>query len=229
MTKQPTTHHTPPTRVRRTLVVAGFLILGALLFIMMYNNVRSNSSFATLDLPVLQWMMAHRNPFLTDTMLVLTNLMSPVIFAGSVIIGAGVWAWRRKEYWRPLLLIGSMATALVTYTAIKNIVGRGRPPVVDMVPPFELDFAFPSGHTIGIAVCLLVAGYLVYSRHRTTRVLLAWGSAAIIGTALVAFSRLYLGYHWITDVSASVGLAIIILALVMAIDPLEPKRSKATP
>lgn len=228
MAQQSSKNTTPQKRVRRTLVVVGFLLLGAILFATIYNDVRNSDDLAHLDQPVLQWMMAHRSPFLTDMMLILTNLMSPVGFAGTVIIGASIWAWRRKEYWRPSLLMGAMTLALLTSTTIKNLVERGRPPVIDMVPPFELDFAFPSGHTIGIATCLLVAGYLVYSRHRTHRVLVAWGSAAIIGTALVAFSRLYLGYHWITDVSASVGLAIIILALVIAVDPLRPKKSKVT-
>jgi undecaprenyl-diphosphatase len=41
--------------------------------------------------------------------------------------------------------------------------------------------------------------------------------AGVVILAQVA-SRLYLGYHWITDTTASVALALVILGVIMAID-----------
>jgi len=39
-------------------------------------------------------------------------------------------------------------------------------------------------------------------------------------------SRLYLGYDWFTDVTASVAVAAAILGIVMVIDPLLPERGR---
>lgn len=44
---------------------------------------------------------------------------------------------------------------------------------------------------------------------------------------VVAFSRLYLRYHWFTDVTASLLLAIAILGLVVGVDALRPTARRA--
>ena len=48
----------------------------------------------------------------------------------------------------------------------------------------------------------------------------AWGVATVVGTALVALSRLYLGYHFLTDVVAAAGLAVAVLGVVSVVDRL---------
>jgi undecaprenyl-diphosphatase len=151
-------------------------------------------------------------------MLFLTNLLSPVAVAAFVLTGAAIWMWRTKEIWRPSLLVGATTIAFVTSTTIKSLTERSRPPAADMIPPLEIDYSFPSGHTLGLAVILLVLGYLFYSRRPTKKRLVLWISSTMIGVGLVAFSRLYLGYHWTTDILASIGLSLIILAIVIIVD-----------
>jgi len=93
-----------------------------------------------------------------------------------------------------------------------------------MITPAETDFSFPSGHTLGAATLLLVVSYLLWTAHPTARIALLEPAASAVGTAAVATSRLHLGYHWFTDVTASMTLAVAILGVVVAVDPLLAQR-----
>ncbi|MCT1615236.1 phosphatase PAP2 family protein [Kocuria marina] len=52
-------------------------------------------------------------------------------------------------------------------------------------------------------------------------------AAGVVLIGVVAFSRLYLGYHWLTDVTASLLLAIAILGLVVGVDAWRPAARRA--
>lgn len=211
----------------RTIIWAvGLFVVGFSGFVFLHNIISTNSTPAT-DYQVVQWMTTHRTPFVTGIMEVITNILSPIGFALMVVTTSALWMWRKKEFWRPSLLLGAMGAAFLIAAAIKASVERLRPPIEYMVAPFELDFAFPSGHTIGIATFALVIGYLIYSRRKSLAVLISWLTVATASTALVAFSRMYLGYHWLSDTLAATALAVIILAAVILVDQLRPSPKAA--
>lgn len=209
---------------RRAALICLLFLVGLTEFIIVYYNVKTHSGLYSLNVPVLEWMVSHRTPALNSVMETITNAVSPVALAVVVLGTALTGVWHKKEIWRPALLVGALGATFIVSTLVKNIVQNARPDTLNMMTPFELDYSFPSGHTIGIAVYLLVLGYLLYSRTRSTSHLLIWAAISFFGIILIALSRLYLGYHWLTDVSASVGLAVMILAVIMAIDIFKPKR-----
>lgn len=87
--------------------------------------------------------------------------------------------------------------ALITNVTLKNLVARTRP--YEVVEGLTLligkqhDYSFPSGHT-----CASFAAALVYYRMLPR----FWGTASVILAALIAFSRLYVGVHYPSDVIA---------------------------
>ncbi|GAA0797212.1 phosphatase PAP2 family protein [Faecalicatena orotica] len=95
--------------------------------------------------------------------------------------------------------------ALITNVALKNLVARIRPyEVVDglrLLIERQRDYSFPSGHT-----CASFAAALVYYKMAPRK----WGIPAVILASLIAFSRLYVGVHYPSDVLA--GLLIGIFA-----------------
>ena len=79
-------------------------------------------------------------------------------------------------------------------------------------------FSFPSGHVLGACDFLLVGTFLIFSRRRKTRATVLGFVGAGVGIVLASVSRLYLGYHWLTDTLASFSLSLLILGGVIALD-----------
>ena len=217
----------PLTTKRRLFFAISSLILGTILFVFAYIGMCQNTGLGSFNQPVLNWMLAHRSGDLTNIAKFVTNIASPIYFAILTFLIVVVWALIKREVWRPLVLAMAVSVSAVTSFILKLVIMDSRPPIANMVPAFELDYSFPSGHTISMVVLLLVLGYLVYSRHFSYPRLFAWGAATIIVGSSIAISRLYLGYHWLTDVIASAGLGFVILAIFIIVDIVVEKKLNA--
>jgi undecaprenyl-diphosphatase len=212
--------------VKRALVGAIFFGVGFTGFLSLHATITAQSGAPPIDQAALEWVASLRTPLFTHLALLFTAILSPIGLVILTIGGGAFWLWKTGELWRPILLLGAMASALLLTDYIKHLVARARPDFLYMIQPFELDFSFPSGHAISVATFTIILGYLAYSRHRTRSTLAFWGSIAGAGIAIGAWCRMYLGYHWLTDISASICLSLIVLAAIMLIDTLQPK---ATP
>lgn len=212
----------------RNVIIAMLLLIGLGLFLSTYDGIQEKGDLASLDTPVLTWVAAHQNAQLAVVMQIITNLMSPVGLGVITFVAAAIWAWRKKDFWRPALLVSAMVFAYILSTIIKAYTARARPTITDLLESHAAtSYSFPSGHTIGVAVLLLVLGYFFCASAPTFRRVATWGLIGSAGILIVAFSRVYLGYHWLTDVTASVGLAIVILAMVITIDTFATQRRQA--
>ena len=100
--------------------------------------------------------------------------------------------------------------ALITNVCLKNMVARVRPydTYSALIPIVKrpIDWSFPSGHT-----CASFASAFVYFRLLPKK----YGIPALVLACMIAFSRLYLGVHYPTDVLA--GLLIGLLASALAV------------
>ena len=139
----------------------------------------------------------------------LTPLMKFVTFLGN-----GGWFWilcavvllaipktRKTGYAAVLSLIFGV---IVTNLLLKNIVARPRPfaEIEALIPLIAkpTDFSFPSGHTTASFAVALVMLRMLPKKI---------GIPAVVLAALVAFSRLYLGVHYPTDVLAGFVVALV--------------------
>ena len=196
------------------LMVVGLVVFGVVL-----EAVLDAEELWALDQAVLAWMVDHRSDALTAVLAAITFVTGPVVLPIIVAVGCGVWVRVRREWWRPSLLALAMIASTLVGLAVKGVVGRARPPAETMfIPGAETTASFPSGHTLGTATLLLVAGYLDASRNPTRGRIVGWAVATAVGTGLVALSRLYLGYHFLSDVLAASALAVAVLGVVCAVD-----------
>ncbi|MGC5168568.1 phosphatase PAP2 family protein [Luteimicrobium sp. DT211] len=200
---------------------------GWLVFLLVLLQVATGTGLAHADEPVLAWLVDHRTTAATHVLTAVTDLFGAVVLPAVVAVGCLLWWWRSHDWWRPALLAGALAVQAVLALVLKAVVARPRPPdLTQTVPGAVVTHSFPSGHTMAAAtlttalVCLLGV-----SRGRSTAWWWAASSCAVVVTALVATSRLYLGYHFVTDVvaGAAAGFAVGVLVVV----PRRPSRGTA--
>lgn len=123
---------------------------------------------------------------------------------GAVVLAA---AWSRHV--RPVTAAAPAFVALaITVLASKWIIGRHGPPGSSIEDGLGY---YPSGHTATAIVCAGTLAVLLarrYPRHRRALTVVAagWG-------ALVAWSMVWLHYHWVTDVLGGALLATWLLWL----------------
>lgn len=214
--------------VRATLPGLLLVGLGLAVFAGLLDGVQERDDLTVLDRPVLSWLVDRRGDTATAVLAAVTFVSGPTVLPGIVLVACVAWALVRRERWRPLLLAIAMIGSTLVSVAIKGLVGRPRPPLDTMdVPGAESSASFPSGHTIGTATLLLVAGYLACRRRPTTGRVVGWTLGAAVGIGAVGLSRLYLGYHFLTDVLAAIALAVAITGVVTIVDRWHAWRSDA--
>jgi len=123
----------------------------------------------------------------------------------------------RLGRWREsMFLLAAIVGEVLIFVAITLVIHRPRPPVhrLDVVPPTS---SFPSGHTA--ASIVLYAGLAIIALRTSTRRwlrVLAVCAAVLIPIG-VAFSRLYRGMHYPTDVLAGALLAFLWLTVTVSV------------
>jgi membrane protein DedA with SNARE-associated domain/membrane-associated phospholipid phosphatase len=185
-------------------VVAVAGVICGWIFVALTQDVLAHEEAVLSDARVTRFVADHRVAWATALMKGVTRLGSVAVLIPLVVVLGG-YLLIRKKHWRPLVLL---AAALIgsnaCYQITKPLVSRARPP-----EPLHLvavtGYSFPSGHaTTAIAVWGAVALVLTIGRARWVKTAI-WIGAGLVA-ALVAFSRVYLGVHWWTDVVA--GLAV---------------------
>jgi membrane-associated phospholipid phosphatase len=122
---------------------------------------------------------------------------------------------RRPGAYAIMTLLGGLALVV----GLKAIFELPRPP--SMLRLVVVDgFGFPSGHAIAATVGWGVLALVLDEPNRRIRV---GGAGAIV--AVVAFTRVGLGVHYVVDVIAGIAIGLAYLGLVWTIAGREPERA----
>ena len=185
--------------------VRHWLLLGMLLsaaVVALGLTAQLTPGFSAAELGVDRDLSQHHAAALTAVAMALNLVFGPV--AGPALIGAAaLYIWRFRGGLVKALAFGLVASSgWVASEFFKIIVARQRPSpalLFDPLAPETGSNSFPSGH-VSFAVAL---GFALYFLARGTR----WAKVTAVGAAamalVVAWSRLYIGVHYPTDVAAS--------------------------
>lgn len=141
------------------------------------------------------------HPDFTEAMKVIERLASSI---GWLIVLTPLFAWllyRRLPRLAAFVAVTAVGSSLLN-TLIKTTVGRARPQLADPVASAG-GTSFPSGHTqaatVGCGILVLIFMPVVARRYR---VWLYVASSLIV--AVVGFSRMALGVHYLSDVVGAI-------------------------
>ena len=196
-------------------VGAGIALLLTWIAEEVYDSVKAADGLSSLDEPVLELAVSLRTPhnvaiaqFITD----LGGVIGLTVITAAIVVIMTV-RWRSRT---PVLLLSIGTAGSLLMTAVgKDLVGRARPPVTSAILPYETSPAFPSGHALNNTVVACLVAYLLLL-HLTS---LLWRivsmALAVLWFVTVGLTRVFLGYHWLTDVIAGWLLGLAWMAMVI--------------
>ena len=177
------------------------LVAGVWLFLGVLEDVLSADPLVYVGQSLHQFLQQLRTPLGDRVMVALTELGDATVALAVIaaVLGWLLWrrAWRDAAYWLAAVSLAELAVA-----TIKAALHFPRP---DGFAAVATSYSFPSGHASMSSVIYGLLAVLVAPALRAGWRWLAYALAALLVGA-IAFSRLYLGAHWLADVLAGVGL-----------------------
>lgn len=140
-------------------------------------------------------------PFWLRAAAIDATALGSFVVIGLVAIGVVGFLWLQRLHRVSLFVLVASAGGWLLNTLLKELFDRARP---DVVPHLSavMTTSFPSGHAMTSAAVYLTLGALLarIAQRRATKVYCM--SVAVLITALVGWTRVFLGVHYPTDVLA---------------------------
>ncbi|MBR6917338.1 MAG: phosphatase PAP2 family protein [Clostridia bacterium] len=195
------------------------------------------TAITSLDLNILRFIHDHLHfPVLNEFMCFITHLADPIVAPIYPVIflciGFFIWFKRKKagtlgeigegkkfDFVRlgMLVAVALIFGLIVCNLTLKPLIARDRPYTVagfeDLIMiELQSEKSFPSGHSVAVFEMAFAVAYATRDKGRRK-----WGVIAYICAVTIAYSRLYVGVHYPSDVicGALIGTVCGILAVIV--------------
>ncbi|GAA5226129.1 phosphatase PAP2 family protein [Paeniglutamicibacter antarcticus] len=166
----------------------------------LWVSVRVGGMPDAFDIPLLEWMEAHRSAAATYIAWFFTVAGDTTAMTILALCFIGLFSWRTRSPWPGALIAVTAAGSVALTVVLKSTLGRARPPIDDALGTVPASYSFPSGHTLNSVAILGIVGYIAFLLLRSVlwRILVLFTLGSFVLS--VGWSRLYLGHHWLSDV-----------------------------
>jgi undecaprenyl-diphosphatase len=182
--------------------VLAVILAAAGLFSRIAVDVLSGTGITLLDAELAQWFQLHTSTLANSVLLFITYLHGNLGTLLMALLLAWYFYLRRARYWLFAVMV-AVPGGMLLNVLLKSVFRRTRPSFANPLLTLPT-YSFPSGHAVnatllyGLAACWLVGQV----RNPCARIAIAAGACLMV--ALVGFSRIYLGVHYLSDVLAGV-------------------------
>ncbi|HEX8924082.1 MAG TPA: phosphatase PAP2 family protein [Patescibacteria group bacterium] len=185
------------------IILATMATSGVVLFWKLLDNYIDKEGLSGLDVPVNNMMVTLRTPVISKIMLLITLTGNwQMLLWGTVLASILLLAANKYRYF--LAMVISNVSGFIFTEGAKLIISRPRPPIANALIK-ENGYAFPSGHSYFAVVFYGLIFYFWYKHFHKWPQKIAVAVGGIGFILLLAFSRIYLGVHWTTDVLAGLS------------------------
>lgn len=201
------------------------MIVAVAVFGNIADEVTDQDAITVLDVHIANWFNTHHVEPYTSFLLFISFVHK---VGGMILLVAafGYYLWRRRQrYW--LLALGvTVLPGMILNVVLKQVFQRSRPLFEEPLVTLST-YSFPSGHTAAATLFYGVLACYIMIACKGWSVRLATAAFCMVMIFLVAFSRVYLGAHYLSDVLAAMASSAAWLAVcITAISTLR-RRSEA--
>jgi membrane-associated phospholipid phosphatase len=188
-------------RWRELAVVTILLAASLAAFFHLVEDYLTGDPIVRWDVELARWLHEHSSSMLVSLFKVVTLAGNAAVLAVICVLALAVLVRRGAFDDAALLVVVAVGIELLN-ALLKLAFHRPRPELAFI----HLDtYSFPSGHAAGSAAIYGVLAYFALRHvHGLLRALVV--AAAVVLVALIGFSRLYLGAHYLSDVLAGFSL-----------------------
>ncbi len=181
------------------------------LFLVIALAVTLSDAVTAIDANVGTWLHMRAIPLVTEVMAAVSFLGAPTSLTVVAVAGSLLLLYQHRYAEAATLSTVVLGGNFLNF-CLKHLIQRGRPVFDDAI--FTLPtYSFPSGHAMASTVFYgLLAIYASVNARQRYWAHAAIG-AAVLMVALVCFSRVYLGLHYLSDVMGGISEGIAWLAL----------------
>lgn len=185
------------------LLVLGLVLVGL-------TFVASQANPNGIDLGATRWIQQFQQPAFATLMLwVSWPGFAPQTWVLPFVVAA---PFALRRLWVEALWVLATQASSVLVTGMKDFVHRARPSpdLVGVLVPLNSP-SFPSGHVVQYTMLFGFTFFLVYVLAPRSTLRTAALALLAVPIALVGFSRMYLGQHWLSDVLGGYAVAALLL------------------
>lgn len=179
---------------------AGGLVTIALtwIFLAIADEIPETSTLVHVDRFVAAWLEAHVTEPGESFLQAVSFLGATGLFV--LVVAVAAWlAWRRDRY-SAIALVLTSGTGVLVDNALKFVFHRGRPETaIEFI--HRPSWSFPSGHAMNSMIGYGFLTMLLLDHVTELRKRIAIVIAAVLLIGVIGFSRLYLGVHYLSDVT----------------------------
>jgi membrane-associated phospholipid phosphatase len=182
------------------MLLAG-IVAGVVAFANVTEDYLDHESLVRWDVRFARWLHDHASHPLVRLFDVIT-LGGNAVVLFVVVAGIGIVLLRRALKVEAAVIAFAFAGSFLVNGALKLLFHRPRPELAFV----HLEtYSFPSGHAAVSTATFTTLAYLLCRRYTSPATRAAIVLATILAVAAVAFSRLYLGAHYLSDVLAGIS------------------------